>query len=62
MKTRREMTAMEHIALLVREGYIKVSGKTIVIQEWARDDDGELPQVVIDYMSYAARHGYEIVW
>lgn len=62
MKTRREMTAIEHIALLVREGYIKLTDSTITIKAAARDDDGEILQVVTDYMAYATRHGYKVIW
>lgn len=62
MKNHREMSAMEHINMLARNGLIKINGAVINIKSSARDDDGELEQVVIDYMVYAERHGYKVNW
>lgn len=62
MKNRREMTAMQHIAHLEREGYIRVKGNRVIVRIDAYDEwTGEMEQVVRDYTTFLKRHGYEVV-
>ena len=62
MRNRREMTAMEHIARMEREGYIRVKGNRVIVRVDSYDEEtGEMDQVVRDYMRYMERHGYEVV-
>jgi hypothetical protein len=57
MKYRREMTAEQHLIVLEDKGEIKVKGNKIIV---FTDDDGEVSQVVSDYMAHFSRKGYEI--
>lgn len=57
MKYRREMTAEKHVKVLEDRHSIKVVDKHIIV---FTDDDGEVEQVVSDYMTYCARNGYTI--
>jgi len=57
MKYRREMTAEKHVRILEDRYAIKVNGKHITV---FTDEDGEVEQVVSDYMTYCARNGYTI--
>lgn len=59
MKCRREMTAEQHLMMLVDKGEIKVKDHTIIVYT---DDDGETSQVVADYMVHFSRKGYAIIY
>ena len=59
MKYRREMTAEQHLKILEDRYAIKVKGQKIIV---FTDEDGEVEQVVEDYMTHFYRKGYEIIW
>ena len=59
MKYRREMTAEEHLKVLEDKYEIKVKGMTIIVFP---DEDGEVSQVVSDYMVCFSRKGYKILY
>lgn len=59
MKYRREMTAEQHLVVLMDKGEIKVKDNVIIAYT---DDDGEVSQVVSDYMKHFADKGYTIIY
>ena len=60
MKYRREMTAKEHIRMMERNDYIRVIGKRVIICKGAFDDEDEMVQIVIDYIKYFRKNGYQV--
>lgn len=59
MKYRREMNAEQHMMVLQDKGEIRIKGKTIIVYT---DEDGEATQAVNDYMVYAMRKGYKVIY
>lgn len=59
MKYRREMNAEQHMMILQDKGEIRIQGKTIIVYT---DDDGEATQAVNDYIVYAMRKGYKVIY
>lgn len=59
MKYRKEMTAEMFLKVMEDKGEIKVKGMAITVYT---DEDGEVSQMVSDYMKHFYKKGYSITY